>query len=165
MTYAPRNYTASATLSPADAGAIITVNAAAGLTLSLPEATGSGYSYKIVIGTTVTSNAVVIAANGTDTMTGLALSAADGGNTVNGWETAADTDYITFNGSTTGGIKGDIVELVDCADALWSVKVFSSSTGTRQGARMKAARSPLRTWRPDFCHCLYPRQSRDPVWM
>lgn len=130
MFYEPKNFTASATLDASDAGTVLTVNAAAGLTLSLPEATGSGKRYTIVIGTTVTSNAVVIAANGTDTMTGLAVSAADGGNSVNGWETAADTDYITFNGSTTGGIKGDMVELIDCADALWAVQVRSSSTGT-----------------------------------
>jgi len=130
MSYEPKNFTASATLDASDAGTVLTVNAAAGLTLTLPEASGTGMRYTIVIGTTVTSNSVVIAANGTDTMTGLAISAADGGNSVNGWETAADTDKVTFNGSTTGGIKGDIVELIDCADALWSVRVMSSSTGT-----------------------------------
>lgn len=130
MSYQPKNFTASATLGPSDAGTVLTVNAAAGLTLSLPAAAGTGYKYTVVVGTTVTSNAVLIAANGTDIMTGLAISAADGGNTVNGFETAADSDYITFNGSTTGGIKGDVVELIDVASGLWSVRVYSSSTGT-----------------------------------
>ena len=35
-----------------------------------------------------------------------------------------------MNGSTTGGIAGDIVELEDIATNLWSVKVLGSATGT-----------------------------------
>lgn len=129
--FAPKNFTASATLSRSDAGTILTVNAAPGLTLTLPAAAGLGDMYRIVLGTTVTSNTVVIkVANSSDIMTGLALSAADGGSSVNGWETAASSDTITFDGSTTGGIKGDFIELIDCAANTWAVQVRSSSTGT-----------------------------------
>lgn len=129
--FAPKNFTASATLTRSDAGTILTVNAAAGLTLTLPAAAGLGDMYRIVLGTTVTSNTVVIkVANSSDIMTGLALSAADGGSSVNGWETAASSDTITFDGSTTGGIKGDFIELIDCAANTWAVQVRSSSTGT-----------------------------------
>jgi len=129
--FAPKNFTASATLSRSDAGTILTVNAAAGLTLTLPAAAGLGDMYRIVLGTTVTSNTVVIkVANSSDIMTGLALSAADGGSSVNGWGTAASSDTITFDGSTTGGIKGDFIELIDCAANTWAVQVRSSSTGT-----------------------------------
>src|SRR5574343_659630 len=118
--YQPKNFTASATLSLSDAGTLCTVNAAAGLTLTLPDASGSGVTYRILIGTTVTSNSVVIkVANSSDIMTGLALSAADAGASVNGWETASTDDTITFNGTTTGGIKGDYVELIDAASDLW----------------------------------------------
>lgn len=129
--FAPKNFTASATLSRSDADTILTVNAAAGLTLTLPAAAGLGDMYRIVVGTTVTSNTVVVkVANSSDVMTGLALSAADGGSSVNGWETAASSDTITFDGSTTGGIKGDFIELIDCAANTWAVQVRSSSTGT-----------------------------------
>lgn len=129
--YNPKNFTASATLNASDADTILTVNAAAGLTLTLPAASGSGLQFKLYIGTTVTSNSVVIkVANASDVMAGLAISAADGGNTLNGWETASTSDTITFDGSTTGGIKGDMVELIDCAANLWAVQVRSASTGT-----------------------------------
>lgn len=129
--FAPKNFTASATLTRSDADTILTVNAAAGLTLTLPAASGLGDMYRIVVGTTVTSNTVVVkVANSSDVMTGLALSAADGGSSVNGWETAASSDTITFDGSTTGGIKGDFIELIDCAANTWAVQVRSSSTGT-----------------------------------
>lgn len=129
--FAPKNFTASATLSRSDADTILTVNAAAGLTLTLPAAAGLGDMYRIVVGTTVTSNTVVVkVANSSDVMTGLAVSAADGGSSVNGWETAASSDTITFDGSTTGGTKGDYIQLIDCAANTWSVQVFSASTGT-----------------------------------
>lgn len=128
--YSPIALTASTTLDARHAGTVLVVNAAAGLTLTLPAATGTGYAYKIVIGTTVTSNSVVVQVTGNDVMTGLAVSAADGGASVNGWETAADSDTITLNGSTTGGIKGDMIELIDCAADTWAVQMRSSSTGT-----------------------------------
>jgi hypothetical protein len=131
MSYEPKAFTASATLSASDAGTVLMVNAAAGLTLTLPAATGTGRAFKIVVGTTVTSNTVVVkVANATDTMTGLAISAADGGASVNGWETAASSDTITLDGSTTGGIKGDMIELIDCASGLWAVQMRTSSTST-----------------------------------
>ena len=131
MSYEPKNFTASATLSASDSGTICTVNAAAGLTLTLPAATGSGVRYEVFIGTTVTSNNVIIqVANASDTMAGLVMSAADGGDTLNGWETASTSDTITLNGTTKGGVKGDRYVLVDCADNLWSVNGWSSSTGT-----------------------------------
>ena len=131
MAYAPKSLTASKTLTASDAETTLVVNAAAGLTLTLPAASGSGYSYRIVIGTTVTSNDVIVqVANADDVMTGLAVSAADGGNSVNGWETAATSDTITLDGSTTGGILGDMIELIDCAANTWAVQIRSSSTGT-----------------------------------
>lgn len=129
--YQPKNFTASATLTRSDANTVLTVNAAAGLTLTLPASAGLGDMYRIVLGTTVTSNSVVVkVANASDIMTGLAISAADAGSTVNGWETAATDDTITFNGTTTGGTKGDFIELVDCAANVWAVQVRSASTGT-----------------------------------
>ena len=129
--YSPKNFTASASLTLSDAETLLTVNAAAGLTLTLPAAAGTGACYKIFIGTTVTSNSVAIkVANASDSMVGLCVSGADGGATVNGWEVAANDDTITLNGSTTGGIKGDYIELTDAATNLWRVNAWTASTGT-----------------------------------
>lgn len=132
VTYSPTNITASTSLKNSrhgDGG--VTVNAAAGLTLTLPAASGSGTMFKVFIGTTVTSNNVIIkVANASDIMAGVLLGAADGGDTVNGWETAADSDTITLNGTTKGGIKGDYIELRDVAANLWRVDGTISQTGT-----------------------------------
>lgn len=132
VSYTPTSITASTTLSQArhgDGG--IVVNAAAGLTLTLPAASGSGAKFDILIGTAVTSNTVVIkVANASDTMTGNALSAADVGDTLNAWEAGATADTITLNGSTTGGLVGDRIKLTDLKANLWAVEMVSASTGT-----------------------------------
>lgn len=112
-------------------GKVITLNRAAGVTVTLPAATGTGNRYQFVVMTTVTSNSNIIkVADATDVMYGTALVAQDGGDTAVMFETAADSDTITLNGTTTGGIKGDSFELVDIATDQWWVRGTGSATGT-----------------------------------
>lgn len=128
VSYSPTTVTASTTLKNSrhgDGG--VYVNAAAGLTLTLPAATGKGVVFRIFIGTTVTSNNVIISPNGTDTMIGVIVG---GGAAVNGWATAAGNNTITLNGTTKGGIKGDYIELRDVATGLWRVGGSVTQTGT-----------------------------------
>ena len=129
--YAPKNFTASATLKRSDADTVLTVNAAAGLTLTLPAAAGTGDTYTIVIGTTVTSNSVLVkVANASDTMRGVAVVAQDAGDTAVAFEAGATADTITMNGSTLGGLLGDRIILTDVATILWSVNIIAAATGT-----------------------------------
>lgn len=132
MAKKPIALTASATLTQDNhANAMIKLDAAAGLTITLPAASGTGDEYFFFVGTTVTSNSKIIqVANATDIMSGGAVVMADGGSSVVGWETGASDDTITMNGSTTGGIKGDIVRLRDVASGIWHVEVVASATGT-----------------------------------
>lgn len=133
--YAPKNFTASATLTRSDADTVLTVNAAAGLTLTLPAAAGTGDTYEIVVGTTITSNNLVVqVANASDVMTGTHIMGQDAGDTVVLFETAATSDTITMNGSTNGGIKGDRITLKDVAANLWLVTIIGSGTGTEATA-------------------------------
>lgn len=112
------------------AGTTLVANRAAGITATLPAATGAGSIFEVVVGTTITSgNLVIQVANSSDVMTGVAINAADSGDTAVAFETAADTDTITMNGTTKGGIKGDRVVLKDIAANLWSVTVLGSATG------------------------------------
>ena len=104
---------------------------AAGITFTLPAATGSAARFTILVNTTITSNNLIVqVANSSDIMTGIALNAADAGDTAVMFETAVDSDTITMNGSTKGGIKGDVIELEDVAANLWRVEVRGSATGT-----------------------------------
>ena len=46
------------------------------------------------------------------------------------WPSAADSDTITLNGTTTGGIAGDYFEIIDIATGIFFIKALSKSTGT-----------------------------------
>jgi len=121
--------TANTTLTrDAYAGRTIVLNSATGRTVTLPVATGDGSTYTIAIGTTVTSgNHVIRVATSAGIMQGvLSVSTDAAGVTI---PTAADSDTITMNGSTTGGLRGSIVELQDIAVGVWSVRGSLVSTG------------------------------------
>ena len=121
--------TASATLNvDAHAGKTVVVNAAAGATVTLPASSGSGAVYRIVVGTTVSSNSVIIrVANATDVMAGVVSVASDiAGVTC---PTTSTSDTITMNGSTTGGIVGSVVILEDVRTGFWGVSGALVSSG------------------------------------
>lgn len=114
----------------AHAGHTIVSDLAATQTATLPAATGSGNRYTFIVKTTKTGDLVIQAASASDTMTGTALLFADGGDTTVGFATAAATDTVTLDGTTTGGINGAMVKLVDIASGLWYVEVVSDASGT-----------------------------------
>lgn len=122
----------AATLSPGSAydGKTIVMDRAAGITTTLPAATGSGRKLRFYNKTTVTSNNHIIQVTGDDVMKGTAWMANDVDGSVSAFETAVDTDTITMNGTTKGGIVGDIIELEDVAAGTWSVQAFLQGTGT-----------------------------------
>ena len=117
--------------SASHAGRTVLLDRAAGIAVTLPAATGTGNSYRFVVVTTITSNSTTIkVADATDIMAGTAIVANDSDASASIFETAADSDTITFNGSTTGGIKGCTVELQDVATNLWIVRIVGAATGT-----------------------------------
>ena len=119
------------TVSPRLPDEVYVVNAAAGAEVTLPPATGSGFRYTFIVGTKLTSNTNVIqVANSDDIMQGVVIGAAESDDSVNGWEAASDSDTITMDGSSTGGIVGDRVELVDVAENVWAVNGTIQQTGT-----------------------------------
>lgn len=124
--------TAATTLtSESHAGRTLLLNVAAGATVTLPAATGTGNTYKFFVATTVTSNSYIIqVASASDTMAGVAVVANDTDNSASIFETASTSDTITLNGTTTGGILGGVVELQDVETGVFSVLVRGAATGT-----------------------------------
>lgn len=127
--YQPIAVTASTTLrSEVHGGTTVVVNAAAGATLTLPASDGKGTTFTIFVGTTITSNNLIIqVANATDIMQGVIGIATDAAGVT--CPTAATSDTITMNGSTTGGVKGSYVVLTDVASGVWEVSGGLVSTG------------------------------------
>lgn len=124
------NITAAMTLNEtAHEGKLLTVNSAAGIAIVLPASTGQGARYRLFIGTTVTSSATTIkVANASDIMIGTSITNAD--DTAKIWKTGATDDTISLNGTTTGGIKGDYIEIEDSAVNTWRVSIIGVATDT-----------------------------------
>lgn len=123
---------ATLTVTQADhAGRIVTLDRAAGITSTMPAATGSGAKYTFIVITTISSNAHVFNRAGSDTFAGYCLADDGDGEPANGFSTTAAT-AVTLGGTSnaTGGLKGDKVEFIDVASGLWHVAVYGTQGGT-----------------------------------
>lgn len=111
------------------AGSIVALARAAGTTVTLPAATGSGNVYRFVSTVSVSGGSTIIkVANASDIMGGVATMGSSGGTSLStGTTTTSDT--ITFNGTTTGGLIGTYVELRDVAANIWKVEVHGVASG------------------------------------
>ncbi len=122
----------SATVSITDeahVGQRIVMNRAAGITATLPEATGSGNRYEFIGAVDASGSQIIKVADNTDVMMGVAYL----GNDTAGascFYTADTSDTITLDGSTKGGLKGWRVVLDDIAANTWAVTVMSEASGT-----------------------------------
>lgn len=104
---------------------------AAGAVVTLPRAVGSGALFRFFCKTTITSNAMKIqVANADDVMQGNAIVAQDGGDTLVMFEAGSTADTLSGNGTTTGGIRGDFIEIEDVATGLFRVHAILSATST-----------------------------------
>jgi len=112
------------------ANRVVTLNVATGTTVTLPAATGTGNKYTFFVGTTFTASGVIEVANTTDVMAGNAYTVTTTATNAEGFATSATSDTVTLNGTTTGGILGDRVEIIDVASGVFSVVANTSSTGT-----------------------------------
>jgi len=101
-------------------------------TQTLPAATGTGDRYLFVVGAVNTSNHVVNVTTD-DVMYGniITNSVSDSPDLAQPWPTAVDSDTITLNGTTTGGVAvGDYVECIDIATDKWMVRGVTTTSST-----------------------------------
>jgi hypothetical protein len=112
----------------AHVGQRVVLNRAAGVTATLPAATGSGNRYEF-IGAVNASGNQIIQVTGDDTMAGVAYLGNDSAG-ASCFYTADTSDTITLDGSTKGGLKGWRVVCDDIAADTWAVVVMSEASGT-----------------------------------
>lgn len=127
---APLPSTATATLTSSAFGKTILLNQASGSTQTLPTATGSGGRIRFIAIVNVTSNSnKILTASVADFMQGVIVT--EDGGTCTGWPaTVTTTHSVAMNGSTTGGLIGDVIEVQDIAVGKWQVNGTTISTGT-----------------------------------
>lgn len=125
--------TTTLALSPAThAGKIVTLSSTGGLTVTPPAATGTGNVYTFGVTTTLTGGSFTFdakAGNASDLIFGSALTNKVGTGPTS-YGTIASTNLITWNGGTTGGIKGDWMQLIDLATNIWLVEIVGQQSGT-----------------------------------
>lgn len=124
------NTTAALALNAEDhAGKVVTVDAATGVAITLPEAVGKGDVYTVFVGTTISSGAMTVVApsSATSFIGGVGLATDIGGVTI---LANAGDDTVTMSGSTTGGVKGSWLRFTDVADGIFMLEGFLCSTGS-----------------------------------
>ena len=103
----------------------------AAATFTLPAATGSGAEFQFIVSVVNTSNYIIAVADATDTIDGSVILHQDSANTVVSFNTASDSDTITLNGTTKGGVSiGDEITLIDIAANQYMVKGVLTASGT-----------------------------------
>jgi hypothetical protein len=109
---------------------VIVLGRAAGVTVTLPAAVGSGAVFRFTTGTAVTSNNNVIkVADATDVMSGSIYVTDQAAGTGTEFSTTTTSDTITMNGTTTGGLAGGILTLIDVGTNLYAVNGNIIATG------------------------------------
>ena len=106
------------------------IRSAAGIALTLPAATGSGNIIRCRFVTTVTSGSTTItSASGSDFYAGTVIQIKIG--TGGAYYAMNGTSHrvLTFDGSTKGGLIGDIIDFIDIKANLWSVHSITQATG------------------------------------
>ena len=117
----------------AHSGKIITLNNATGVAVTLPNATGSGAVYTFFNGTALSGGSHVITRGRTaDSMAGSAgITITSTGGAQSSFPTASNSNVITLNATTTGGVQaGDYIVLEDVAANQWSVTAELIGSGT-----------------------------------
>ena len=111
---------------------LVGTTAIAGVAITPPAATGTGNKYTIFIGQTITSNTTTIdakAGNASDVFYGFAFQN-KAGTGLSVYATASNSNLITMDGSTRGGIIGDLSEMIDMATNQWWLRITQAGTGT-----------------------------------
>jgi len=114
-------------------GATISLDRAAGTAVTLPSATGSGMRLRFFVGITKSGGSDVITAAGAHLFGSIVQGNDTGAAGLFGTgfcTSAAGSTTITLNGTTTGGRKGDWIELEDIATSTWAVRGMLNASGS-----------------------------------
>jgi hypothetical protein len=113
------------------AGRTVAIASAAPAVVTLPAASGTGntYTFYVEVAATATETTIKVA-NATDVMKGVVWASTTTSDNAEAFKTAASSDSIEMNGTTKGGVAGDLYILKDVASGVWSVQGFTAPTGT-----------------------------------
>lgn len=111
---------------------VVLNNAAAEVTVTVPDSNGEGKIFEIHIRAANTNNYVITTAASGNVFVGsiLGVSTGDTPDLAQPWVPGATDDVITLNGTTTGGQEGDWIRLFEMTGNKWYVEGKITHTGT-----------------------------------
>lgn len=113
-------------------GKIVLLQSTGGLAITPPAAVGSGDRYELLIKTTISGGSVTLdakAGNASDVFLGRCYQLKVGTGEVV-YAAASNSNLLTLDGTTTGGLAGDRIYLVDMATNKWYINFDSTASGT-----------------------------------
>lgn len=115
-----------------DSGKTFLTGVTTAQTFTLPAATGSNSVFTFIVTATATGNKIIQANNATDEFLGI-LTSIDT-DTSDAMATFAalpadNADTITLNGTTTGGVGGDIITITDIAAGVYHLQGTTMASG------------------------------------
>lgn len=113
------------------AGKPVLIQSTGGLAITPVAATGTQDLYIFIFIATISGGNVTIdakAGNASDVCGGVCVSGSSGG-TAGTFGSASNSNLITFNGTTQGGLKGTTVFMWDVATNLWAVEINNVCSG------------------------------------
>jgi hypothetical protein len=110
---------------------ILFSHTAATSTVTLPVATGTGNIYTFIVAVANTNNHVIQVGDATDEFVGSIYQIDVDDDSFNVYPALAadDFDTITLNGTTTGGLTGDWIQIIDAGSNTWVVRGFTAASG------------------------------------
>lgn len=122
---------AASTLTEADNGALLVFDAAAGYTITLPTGAAIGSWFNVTVDTTVTSVVARLACPTGEFFKGTILQGQPTTFTQTA-RTANGTTHLAWegNGTTTGGIIGDNMQVVKDSLTTWRIRGLNTATGS-----------------------------------
>lgn len=125
-----------------DNGMILTLDRAAGITVTLPPSTGRGAKYTIVVRTDATGSYVIQVENSKDVFNGSNAYGVDTdaeGATGYTWNADDGDDTLTMTGTAQGGQAGDMVEIVDYREGYFRLTAHLTQSGGSEATPFSAA--------------------------
>jgi hypothetical protein len=106
--------------------------------LTLPNATGSGVRFKVVMGIAATSMTITVTDNTDEEFAGGVVGVDDDSDAAYAWKAEDDDDTITLNGAATGGKIHDWFEFTDIETGIWLVSGFITQSGGSEATPFSA---------------------------
>jgi len=122
-------------------GLILTLDRAAGITVTLPPSTGRGARYTFIVRTTATGSYVIKVANSKDQFDGNAYGVDTDSEGASGytWNADASDDTFTMSGTAQGGQAGDMLEIIDYREGYFLVQGQLTQSGGSEATPFSAS--------------------------